>query len=220
MPTEICGFSGVWHSLPLTDWFHWCGVSSRETWPWMTVVRGYLTSSAFLWLLSVVLVYSCREVCGLFLFSFIHSSPWGEHLSGSVAAASKVASVKPHFRGFSLLNTFMNSCSIYPNVNHSSWLPGLPGTLLLLSELRDCLLESISCWRLTLGGTLYFSLPPRSLLWDGDLGRRQQQWTWWMCFAGGGSWPWNVLERLPLWILSFPWCNQTRLNGWMEWSWK
>lgn len=57
----------------------------------MTVVRGYLTSSAWLWLLSVVLVCSCREVRGLFLFSFIN--PHMESISVGMLFL-KIASVE------------------------------------------------------------------------------------------------------------------------------
>lgn len=75
--------------------------------------------------------------------------------------------------------------------------------------------ESVGCWHLTLGRSLYFSLPPDPacemvILEDVSSGRHDG-WVLW----GGGSWPWNVLERLPLWILSFPWCDQNMLE-WVD----
>lgn len=65
----VCGTAYHCQSRVM-DWFHWCGVSSRETWPWMTVVSGFLTSSAWWWLFAVLQVCSFGEVSASFPSSF------------------------------------------------------------------------------------------------------------------------------------------------------
>lgn len=79
--------------------------------------------------------------------------------------------------------------------------------------------ESVSCWRLTLGRILYFSLPPDPsremvILEDFSSGRHDG---WFL--VGGGSRAWNVLELLHG-SCHFLDVTKTWLNGWMEWSWK